>query len=76
MYHYIVLRIGLKMVQQTETCRQFCSNKYICIYMLCFDWINYFIRIHETQGILKLWKRAKYLSSVDNRTPIPRKSRM
>jgi len=43
MYHYSVLRIGLKTVQWTETCRQVYSVDYW--FMLFFDWTNYFIII-------------------------------
>ena len=42
-YCYCVLRIGLKIVRWTETCRQVYSGDYR--YMLCSDWINYFIII-------------------------------
>ena len=36
MYHYFVLRIGLKMVQWAETCRRLCSNDYIYVVF----WLN------------------------------------
>jgi len=46
---HFALGIGLKTVQWTETCHQVYGVDYW--YMLCFDWINYFI-----VGTVKFWR--------------------
>ena len=65
MHQYYVLRIGLRMVQWTETCRQIFNNNINYQYMLCY-WLNKLLYCCKTQRHCS-HQRKNILSGWSNR---------